>query len=127
VCDSILKLLRRQHVAGDRWLGEDNHVVLVIGPEHQRYFTSAGWSKDDIRKYLWPRFFDDGRNAVGLGRPEGILIVAAGGPGMAETWILFPHLASAITRKVERPGGSPPRARSEAKPSGASVRRNGHE
>src|SRR5262249_49956957 len=34
ICDSILKLLRRQGVAGDRWLGDDNNVVLVVGPEH---------------------------------------------------------------------------------------------
>lgn len=101
ICDSILKLLRRQGVAGDRWLGEDNNVVLVIGPEHQRYLVAAGWTKADVRSYLWARFFEDGVNVVRLGRPEGLLIAAAGGPGMAETWILFPHLAWAITRKVE--------------------------
>ena len=37
---------------------------------------------------------------MGLGKPEGILLVAAGGPGMSETWILFPHLAWAITEPV---------------------------
>jgi hypothetical protein len=100
ICDSILKVLRRQGVAGDRWLGEGNNVVLVVGPEHLRYFKAAGWTKGDVRSYLWARFFEEGRNVVGLGRPEGLLIVAAGGPGMAETWILFPHLAWAITEKV---------------------------
>jgi hypothetical protein len=101
ICDSILKLLRRQGVAGDRWLGEDNNVVLVVGPEHLRYLIAAGWTKADVRSYLWARFFEDGVNVVRLGKPEGLLIAAAGGPGMAETWILFPHLAWAITRKVE--------------------------
>ena len=100
ICDSMLKLLRRG-VAGDRWLGDGNNVVLVIGPEHQRYLTAAGWTKGDIRSYLWARCFEDGRNVVGVGRPEGILIAAAGGPGMAETWILFPHLAWAITEKIQ--------------------------
>jgi hypothetical protein len=101
ICDSILKLLKRQGVASDRWLGDGNNVVLVVGPEHLRYLVAAGWTKGDVRSYLWARFFEDGRNTVGLGRPEGMLIAAAGGPGMAETWVLFPHLAWAITEKVE--------------------------
>jgi hypothetical protein len=101
ICDSILKVLKRHGVAGDRWLGEDNNVVLVVGPEHLRYLVAAGWSKADVRSYLWARFFENGVNVVRLGKPEGLLIAAAGGPGMAETWILFPHLAWAITQKVE--------------------------
>ena len=56
--------------------------------------------RDDIRNYLWPRFFEEGVNRVGLGKPEGLLIVAAGGDGMGETWLLYPHLAWAITEKV---------------------------
>jgi hypothetical protein len=101
ICDSILKVLKRQGVAGDRWLGDGNNVVLVIGPEHLRYLVAAGWTKGDVRSYLWARFFENGVNTVRLGRPEGMLIAVAGGPGMAETWILFPHLAWAITEKVE--------------------------
>jgi hypothetical protein len=103
LCDTYLALLRRQHVAGDRWLGEGNNAVLVIGREHRRYFQRAGWSKDAIRDYLWPRCFDGSTNVVGLGRKEGLLIFAAGGDGMAESWILFPHLAWAITEKVVWP------------------------
>jgi len=102
VCDSILRHLTRG-VATDRWLGEDNNVVMVVGPDHRRYFEAEGWSKEDIRKYLWPRFFENGRNRVHLGKPEGLLIAAAGGPGMAETWILFPHLAWAITERIDPP------------------------
>ncbi len=100
VCDSILKTIRSRGVAGDRWLGEGTNLVLIVGPEHRRYFDRAGWSKDDIRDYLWPRFHEDGRNVVGLGRPDGLLIVAAGGDGMGESWLLFPHLAWAITEKI---------------------------
>jgi hypothetical protein len=106
VLDSILGTLRRTGVAGDEWLGEGNNVVLVVGPEHQRYFTGKGWSKDDMRDYLFPRFHEDpgpGGRIVGIGKPEGILIVAAGGDGMGETWILLPHLAWAITEPVVRP------------------------
>jgi hypothetical protein len=38
---------------------------------------------------------------VNVAKPEGILLVAAGGPGMGETWMLMPHLAHAITREIE--------------------------
>jgi len=106
VLDSVLTTLRRHGVAGDEWLGVDNNVLLVVGPEHQRFFTEKGWSKDDMRDYLFPRFSEDpgpGGRIVGIGKPEGILIVAAGGPGMSETPIMLPHLAWAITERVEPP------------------------
>jgi len=41
-----------------------------------------------------------GEGRVKLGHPEGLLLVGAGGPGMAETWVMFPHLAWAITEPV---------------------------
>jgi hypothetical protein len=105
LCDSIAAEVRSRGIGGDPWLGEDHNVVLVVGPEHQRYFVEAGWSKADIQQYLWPKFQAPTAGArdrfVNIGKPEGILIVAAGGPGMAETWLLLPHLAWAITRPVE--------------------------
>ena len=107
ILDSILLTLRMNGVAGDEFLGEDTNVMLVVGPEHQRYFDDKGWSKDDMRGYLFPRFSADpgpiGR-VVGIAKPQGILIVAAGGDGMAQTWVLLPHLALAITEPVVLPG-----------------------
>ncbi len=100
---SIARTIRQRGTAGDVWLGEDTSVVVVVGPEHRRYFLEAGWSKSDVRAALWPLLTEprrDGEGIVKLGRPEGLLLVAAGGPGMAETWILFPHLAWAITEPV---------------------------
>jgi len=103
LCDSMLATLRRNGIAGDEFLGEDTTAMLVVGPEHQRFFDRAGWSKDDIRDYLFPKFGEDpgpGGRTVGIGKKEGILIVAAGGDGMAQTWVLLPHLAIAITEPV---------------------------
>jgi len=100
ICETLLDKIRGNFVASDRWLGDDNNLLLVVGPEHRRYFDAAGWSKDDIRDYLWPRFFEDGEKRIGPGKPEGLLILAAGGDGMGETWLLFPHLAWAITEKI---------------------------
>lgn len=103
LCDSMLATLRRNGIAGDEFLGEDTTAMLVVGPEHRRFFDRAGWSKEDIRDYLFPKFQDDpgprGRT-VGIGRKDGILIVAAGGDGMAQTWVLLPHLAVAISEAV---------------------------
>ena len=102
ICDTIVAVILSKFVATDRWLGDGTNLVLVVGPEHRRFFDRAGWSKDDIRSYVWPRLHgDDGRKLTGLGRPEGLLIVAAGGDGMGESWLLFPHLAWAITQKID--------------------------
>jgi hypothetical protein len=103
VTTSIAKVIRQRGTARDVWLGDDTTVVVVIGPEHRRYFLEAGWSKDDVRAAMWslltaPR--QSGEGSVGLAKPEGLLLVAAGGPGMAESWIIFPHLAWAITESV---------------------------
>ena len=99
VLDSIVAHIRTRGVATDEWLGIDNTVMLVMGPEHRRFLVDAGWSKDDARAYLFPRL-KEGERPVRIGKPEGILIVGAGGPGMSETWVLFPHLAWAITEPV---------------------------
>jgi hypothetical protein len=99
VLDSIAAHIRTRGVATDEWLGIDNTVMLVMGPEHRRFLIDAGWSKDDARNYLFP-ILKEGERPVRIGKPEGILIVGAGGPGMSETWVLFPHLAWAITEPV---------------------------
>jgi hypothetical protein len=103
VTASIAKAIRQRGTAGDVWLGDDTNVVVVIGPEHRRYFLEAGWSKDDIRTAMWPLLMApqaEGEGRIALAKPEGLLLVAAGGPGMAESWIVFPHLAWAITEPV---------------------------
>ncbi|MDC1295543.1 hypothetical protein N8077_04340 [Myxococcota bacterium] len=104
--DSMLHTLRQNGIAGDDFVGDDANVMLVVGPEHRRYFDRAGWSKEDMRDYLFPRFVEDpgptGR-IVGIPRKDGILIAAAGGDGMAQTWVLLPHLAVAITEAIDVP------------------------
>jgi hypothetical protein len=106
ILDSISRTVRQNGSIGDRWLGDDTNIVLVVGMEHMRYFADAGWSKEQMREYLWPRLRAApgvGERAVNLGKPEGLLIVAAGGPGMAQTWVVLPHLAWAITEPVQPP------------------------
>jgi hypothetical protein len=109
VCDAIVAEMRYHGISGDPWLGDRHNAVLVLGTEHQRFFLEAGWSKEDMQSYLWPRLTEPTTGMhdrlVNIGRPDGILIVAAGGAGMGETWILVPHLAWAITRPIEPAAG----------------------
>ncbi|MCW2549980.1 MAG: hypothetical protein JWN96_4440 [Mycobacterium sp.] len=103
VTASIARAMRQRGTAGDEWLGDDTNVVVVIGPEHRRYYLEAGWSKADVRAAMWPLLMaarQPGEGIVKLAKPEGLLLVAAGGPGMAESWIIFPHLAWAMTELV---------------------------
>src|SRR4029079_6479163 len=96
VLDTISRTIRQRGTATDVWLGANTSVVVSMGAERQRFFVEAGWAKADARAYLWPRVKAEqgaGEGRVGLGKPEGILLVAAGGPGMSETWILVPHPA----------------------------------
>jgi hypothetical protein len=105
ILDSLIKNARSSGVGGDQWLGEDHNVMFVFGTEHHRFFIEAEWSKERMQQYLWPRLFADTSGPtdrkVNIAKPEGILLVAAGGPGMGETWMFLPHLAHAITREIE--------------------------
>ncbi|HEV8297218.1 MAG TPA: hypothetical protein VGQ20_07975, partial [Acidimicrobiales bacterium] len=105
ILDTLVSNLRYHGIGGDQWLGDRHNVMLVLGTEHHRFFIEDGWSKEQMQDYLWPRITKPttgpGDRLVNIGRPDGILIVAAGGAGMGETWIFFPHLAWAITRRIE--------------------------
>ena len=97
ILDAIVRTIRQRGPPAT-WLGDNTNVVVVI-VEPRRSLGEAGWSKHDARAYLFP-LLKAGERPVRIGKPEGILIVGAGGPGMSETWVLFPHLAWAITEPV---------------------------
>jgi hypothetical protein len=105
VLDTIVANLRYYGVSGDPWLGDKHNIMLVLGTEHHRYFIEGDWSKEQMQEYLWPRITQPTTGPtdrmVNMGHPENILIVAAGGAGMGETWMFLPHLALAITRQIE--------------------------
>jgi hypothetical protein len=101
LCAGWLDELGRKGIFADRFL-DHGEVLIVIGPEHRRYFTGEGWSKDDIRSYLWEHSRDPGpgQRPVQVSGPQDFLLVAAGGDGHASSWIFFPHLAWAITEPI---------------------------
>ena len=109
------------HVMGD--------VLLVLGPEHARIIADAGWSKNDVRAFLfeharqpidvlarggihgrqvhrnslWPRWIDrDDADALVplVRRAEDIHVMVAGGPGRHSLFI--PGWGSRITSERVR-------------------------
>jgi hypothetical protein len=103
----IEHLARVLFLDGSLWehqLGSVADLPVVLGQEHQRFFTAAGWSKADIRRALWDQISPLARESDGaglrLGRPEGILLVAAGGPGDQVTAVMPPHVGLAVTLPV---------------------------
>jgi hypothetical protein len=107
ILDSHCRVLRYSGLKGDAWLGDGMSVVIVVGPMHHRFFIEAGWSKERMQEYLWPRITMPTTSAsdqfVNIGKPEGLLFVAAGAVGSRESWILLPHLAWAVTKEVLTP------------------------
>ena len=106
ILDSISRTIRTLGVGEDRWLDNRKSVIAVSGMEHLRIFGEAGWTKKDMREYIYPKLVEpDERGAapVNVGAPEGVLFIAAGGHGMPESWILIPHLSWTITKAIEPP------------------------
>jgi hypothetical protein len=116
----LAHLARCRPISRDSFLAENRTVVLVFGPEHRNMLERTGWSKQDVRTFLHPLLTAPHTRAIGrqetqgmaplggptesshyLPRPEGILIAAAGGEGLNLSWVMYPHLASSISVKIE--------------------------
>jgi hypothetical protein len=83
-------------------MGNPADVVLVLGFEHARIFDSAGWDKARIRGYLYDALsaVDHPTGPLRLGRPDGLLLVTAGGPGWDASVLMPPHVGRAVTEPV---------------------------
>jgi len=76
-------------------IASDGHAgltdtLLVIGPEHARTIGADGWSKADVREFLWAetRARVDGALVPKFLAPEHLHIVVAGGPaGRFSAWL----------------------------------------
>jgi len=84
-------------------------TVLVIGPEHARTIAGDGWSKQEVRQFLWEemRVAGAGREARPKFRAAGnIRVVVAGGTaGRFSAWIPgwpFPDSPSSMVIKAIR-------------------------
>lgn len=116
ILDAVWEHARFGGLQRDEWAGDDRSLVVVIGPEHQRRLLDDGWNVEGVQEYLWTRMTADTAGKydqkLHLTRPSNILLVAAGGPGIAQSWVLVPHLAVPAHEVV--PPTPPPAAASPA-------------
>lgn len=105
ILTGIARIARHQGLHRDEWCGDDRGVVIVIATEHQQRLVAAGWSKAQIQEFLWRQFTAPATGKsdlrLELAAPENVLVVAAGGPGIAVSYILSPHLSNPISERVQ--------------------------
>jgi hypothetical protein len=89
------------HTQGD--LGD---TLLVIGPEHATTIAGDGWSKANLREFVWEhaRAEVEGARVPKFREPAGIVIVVAGGSaGRFSAWIPGWPFPGAPSRLVLKP------------------------
>ena len=120
--DVVAKLTRFHLLAMDHIISRD--TLLVLGPEHAKSIADAGWSKADVRKFIFDRAsiaYDtlkslrrqidasllidapEGKRVPMFARPDCLKIVVAGGPGKHSAYINSGHSKRVITRKIVFP------------------------
>jgi hypothetical protein len=79
-------------------------LALIFGDEFHRQFRIAGWSKQQMRDYLFPRLTAKAEGPfkpVQISRPEDMLIVAAGGLALASWWSFISFGTVPATRAID--------------------------
>ena len=95
ILDTYAAMVKSNMLTYSIWEG---NYIMVSAPQHREIFNAAGWSKQDIREYMFERcvvlrkqWRDVGKSAVAgrkdedrqyraLRSPDDLLVVAAGGP-----------------------------------------------
>jgi hypothetical protein len=116
----LASLARGRPVHVDHALGDHRTLLVVFGPEHRALLTANGWSKSDVRTFLYPLLVapptdvdsegraygwgahaegGDRESTFGLPTPEGLLIASAGGPGLGLSYVFYPHWSAAVSRR----------------------------
>ena len=114
--NGLITTARSRPISDDQFAGPDRAVLFVFCPEHRDLLIAAGWSKQRIRDYMFPRLVAPHTHGAGvedtwgmvpvggpgesrfcLERPEGVLVVGSGGRGLSASWIFYPHLAAAVS------------------------------
>ena len=103
-------------------------ALLVLVPEHAAVIAKAGWSKNDIRRFLFenaqvslsqlkklrrtislPKWIDPSKEGMGdimlpiWDKPERIVVVVAGGPGRHSAFMRSGHANRFITKEIKLP------------------------
>jgi hypothetical protein len=104
ILESISETARLSGMPIDSFVGEARSVVVVIGAEHHRRLLAEGWSKESVQESLFERMskptvrkYD---SQVMIAGPDNVLVVAAGGPGIAQSQVIMPHLSAPTHERV---------------------------
>ena len=104
ILEMISETARLYGLSIDSFVGDARGIVVIIAMEHQRRLLDDGWSKEAVREWLFERMTRPtvGRYdlKVNLADPSKILVIAAGGPGIAESRVIMPHLAAPTHEQV---------------------------
>jgi hypothetical protein len=94
-------------------------TLLLLNPEHARLLAAAGWSKRDVRDFLfdaarnpredlrgrglapiWPAWFDAAERVPVVPDPDGLLVAVTGGAGPASQLAVPWGYSRAVTRVI---------------------------
>jgi hypothetical protein len=112
------------------WKTHRSHPLFLMGPEHAATLARGGYTKDDVKRYLWEhahvpvsetspdwqanQYYDElleetGQREVIPPAPHwsAIQIVVAGGPGLHSSWCPG---SDPVLRRIERKDGTPVRS-----------------
>jgi hypothetical protein len=107
ILETISETARLSGLAVDEFVGDARGIMVIIGLEHNRRFIDDGWTKEAVRERLFERMtmptVGKYNSQVVLAEPANIAVVAAGGPGIAESRIIMPHLAAPTHEQVRWP------------------------
>lgn len=114
--------------------GNDSEHMLVIPHEAAQWLAECGWSKDDVKRFLfekarrpvremrdrghwlvtplpkWVNAHDPDEMIPIVGRPEDIVILVAGGTGRHMNAVLTAGYTRSVTRAIARKDGTPLRS-----------------
>jgi hypothetical protein len=104
IIETISETARLYGMPIDEFVGDQRGIVVVIGPEHHRRLLDHGWTKEAARQALFERMtrptvrkYDA---QVVLSEPANIVTLAAGGPGIAQSQVIMPHLAAPTHERI---------------------------
>ncbi len=117
--------------SGSNNIGGRGEPMIIFGPEHADQIAHDGYSKDDVKKFVWENtvlkfsdqaqdWLDGGRSGTsGAVHPEGfrvaenwndIDVIVAGGPGKHSCWLPTFGGTDTVSRRIETAKGDPVRS-----------------
>ena len=108
-----------------------SEAMLVLGPEHTEIIAAEGWSKDDVKRFIfetarhprgrlkkggmwgmfdWPEEYnvdDDDLMLPILRKPEDLMVIVAGGSGRHSVFVPTFGITRSVTRPIALGDGNP--------------------